>query len=265
MSFISNNLFNLDNIINLNNGVKNPVDQTIKHSKLSDNYKFVSTQELITTIESKGLTYLEESTSAVKPRDIARIGYTKHLLQFSTGFKVGDSELRLLVTNSHDGTSSVQFNIGIFRFACANGLVAGDSFYKERFIHNSNQVERMLESLERLPETLERVAKAVTLMQSTNIIQHDKYKLCNKLVELRGFKGKVSFLDILQPMRVEDTDTNSLWTIYNIVQEKMERGGYIEQFPAKQRKVRAIKSINTKLKLNKELFDFAYSLANEVA
>jgi len=244
--------------------IVNPIKQVKQHAKLSNTYKFVSTERLISEIESFGLKHNAENDNSIKPRDKDRIGYTKHLLDFSTGYKVRDNELKLLVTNSHDGTSSVQFNIGIFRFACANGLIVGDSLYKERFIHNNNQVEKMREALKQLPERLEIVANTINKMQSIEVSQSDKYLLCNKLCELRGFKGKVNFMDLLQPLRNADLN-NDLYTIYNIVQEKMERGGYLEYFPAKKRKVRAIKSINTKLKLNKELFDFAYNLTREVA
>jgi hypothetical protein len=248
----------METILQFDNVIKNPIEQFKRcDATTSEKYAFFSTQSIINKVESYGLTLVDQN--AVKPRSLDRIGYTKHLLKFNTGLTVGGNELQLLVTNAHDGTSSLKFNIGVFRLACSNGLVVGDSFYTERIVHHNKNIPRVDEVLRELPEKLRIVASMVTKMKETKLIRHDMYRLCGKVCELRGFKGKVSYLELLKPLRGADMGED-LYTIYNILQEKMMHGGYIEQFPAKQRRVRAIKSINSELKLNKELFNFAASL-----
>ena len=74
-------------------------------------------------------------------------------------------------------------------------------------------------------------------------------------------RGKVDLLtldEILAPVRSEDEGTD-LWNTFNVVQEKMIHGGFHTQLgiDTKVRKVRAIKSFEQDINLNKALFEEA--------
>ena len=65
-------------------------------------------------------------------------------------------------------------------------------------------------------------------------------------------------------MRSEDHG-DDLWTVYNILQEKMTRGGFkASADPAKKpRKVRAITAVAKDLDMNRKLFRYAAGYVTE--
>ena len=121
----------------------------------SKNYKHVNSAEIKDLFESYG--YQFSKYSEAKVRRESKKGYQKHVMEFTTNYEHNGNSLRLLLTNSHDGSGSVKLNIGIFRMVCSNGLVVGKSFYESRFIHNERQVALLSQELEKLPMILERV------------------------------------------------------------------------------------------------------------
>ena len=65
--------------------------------------------------------------------------------------------------------------------------------------------------------------------------------------------------DILEPKRDADKG-NDLWTIFNVVQEKIVNGEFHAALKgAKVRKVRKIQSFEKNIEVNKELFKLATS------
>ena len=107
-------------------------------------------------------------------------------------------------------------------------------------------------------------------MKDTNLIKEQQRELAMRGLMIRGqvskkeeskFRGKVDLLtldEILAPVRSEDEGTD-LWNTFNVVQEKMIHGGFHTQLGinTKVRKVRAIKSFEQDINLNKALFEEA--------
>jgi hypothetical protein len=71
----------------------------------------------------------------------------------------------------------------------------------------------------------------------------------------------VDINQLLMPTRNEDTG-NDLWSVFNVVQEKILEGDFNYTFGVKVRKARKIKNFNQDLKINKELFNLALEYAN---
>ena len=87
----------------------------------------------------------------------------------------------------------------------------------------------------------------------------------------RGIKADVPFMlpfdvaeEIIEPVRSEDHG-DDLWTVYNILQEKMTRGGFkASADPTKKpRKVRAITAVAKDLDMNRKLFRYAAGYITE--
>jgi hypothetical protein len=62
--------------------------------------------------------------------------------------------------------------------------------------------------------------------------------------------------ELLKPVRKED-EGNDLWSIFNVVQEKILDGDFNYVAGNRSRKARRIKNFNQDLKVNKELFAVA--------
>ena len=72
---------------------------------------------------------------------------------------------------------------------------------------------------------------------------------------------KVDINEILKPVRKEDAGKD-LWSIFNVVQEKVIEGDFVYAVGSKIRKARKIKSFKQDQKVNKELFALALEYAN---
>ena len=68
----------------------------------------------------------------------------------------------------------------------------------------------------------------------------------------------INLRDLIEPTRTEDSG-NDLWSIFNVVQEKLVHGMFNYQAGTKMRKARKIKNFRQDIELNAKL----YELANE--
>jgi hypothetical protein len=245
------------------------IDPTLATNRMvkttSENYKFQSSQELIDKITSNGFEL--ETVSYAKPRKKERYGYQKHIMIFKReDLKIDENNyVRLLVTNAHDGRSSLKFNLGIYRTVCANGLVVGDSFFSDRVIHLGNNFDRKVdEILERFVAKLPEVISLVRQMKSVEVDSRLKARIAMECVKF-AHNGEKDIVDIESVMRVRrslDKATN-LYTVFNVIQENILRGKYqyrkhvekTDQYVT--RKARAIKSIDRARKVNQHCFEVA--------
>ena len=112
----------------------------------SSKYKTLSTGEVVEFFREKGF-YISHYTEAGVRADKNR-GKTKHLVRLR---RIKDRDIKdapeILITNSHNKYTSLRLNIGIYRYACANGLIMGDTFYCERLNHIGNNIELHLEKV----------------------------------------------------------------------------------------------------------------------
>ena len=67
---------------------------------------------------------------------------------------------------------------------------------------------------------------------------------------------KVDLKELLNPTRKEDMG-NDVWSVFNVVQEKIIHGGFDYISGTKVRKARRVKNFKQDQKINKELFDLA--------
>ena len=66
---------------------------------------------------------------------------------------------------------------------------------------------------------------------------------------------------MLQPNREEDLG-NSLWNTFNVLQEKLLKGGLVYQLPqGRQQTVRALTNIDEQVRVNKGLWELAETYA----
>ena len=182
------------------------------------------------------------------------------------GEKVVDTYPRIILTNSHDGFNSFKFMLGLFRLVCSNGLVVCDNQMVDMAIRHINydfeELRKVVASaIERVPEIVN------TMNEMRNVILTDEQKtaLATEVVKLRkGVEDDKDFVveaevveDILTPVRGEDKG-NDLWTIFNICQEKMIKGGFgLRSTRNKLRRQRGITSIKKDMEFNQRLWNTA--------
>ena len=181
------------------------------------------------------------------------------------GEKIVDTYPRIILTNSHDGFNSFKFMVGLFRIVCSNGLVVCDNQMVDMSIRHINydfeELRRIVASaIEQVPGIVSTMNEMRTIM----LTDEQKTALATEVVKIRkGIEDEDYIVDtevvedILTPVRNEDKG-NDLWTIFNICQEKMIKGGFgFRGATNKFRKQRGITSIKKDMDFNQRLWQTA--------
>ena len=110
--------------------LKSLAPQVFNHqvnSKLTDKYVHIPTNTIVEDMEALGWVPYEVKTVRSRTKNAAT---KKHLIQFFNPEIVINNEEgkadmypSLLLINSHDGSTAVRFEMGVFRLVCENGLV----------------------------------------------------------------------------------------------------------------------------------------------
>jgi len=102
---------------------------------LSHIYKFIPTTEVMDVLAENNWLPTQVLQSTTRSGGAAKIPYKKHIIRFrnsendALAAELGDTFPEIVLTNSHNGTSSFKFHVGLFRLVCSNGLVIADQTF----------------------------------------------------------------------------------------------------------------------------------------
>lgn len=242
--------------------------------QVSSKYVHVPTSRVIEDLMSMGW----QPVQAAQRR--GRAGktsvFSKHMIKFQNpnliikGNEGDDVFPQIILTNSHDGTQSFKFMMGLYRLVCSNGLVIADEeFASFKIRHMGYSFEDLQELITNAVEELPKKVEVINTMKNIELTDKQQKDLAFKAFLLRQgialeseqakeVKIEDEVLEnILEVQRGEDAG-NDLWVTFNRVQEAITQGGFQGALKgAKIRKVRKIKSFEKDLKLNQQLFDLA--------
>ena len=177
-----------------------------------------------------------------------------------------EAYVRIVLQNSHDGFNSFRFMMGCYRMVCSNGCILSDAEFADFSIRHINYSFEELRGI--VAEVMNQVPVAIDKMNAMNttiLTDEQKRELAVETYKIRkGFTAEEKVNvdgktvdDLLTPMRTED-DGNSLWNVFNVLQEKMIKGGFCASGKSgKLRKQRPITSIKKDLDYNKKLWGCA--------
>ena len=233
---------------------------------VSSKYTHIPTERVIDDMELLGWKPIE--AKEVKARKLSTRGFQKHLLVFRNddvviNGKDGDTVFpQILLTNSHDGKNAFTFQAGLYRLVCENGLVIADTQFEDvKMRHMGYTFEDLQvlikEMVEKLPLTVESMnqMKAKELEQE-QILAFAKEAINTRFTEKEVNRIKIDWDAFIEPVRKEDKG-NDLWSVFNVVQEKLIEGDFDYTIGGKARKAREIKNFKQDMKINKELFELA--------
>ena len=238
--------------------------------RMSGRYGFIPTNEIVDAFSRDGWV-LTKGTEA-KVRTEARKGLQRHLLRFAhqSQLELGVRErIETILINSHDGTSSLQIGAGIFRMACANGIVVADNTVASiRLGHHKLDIDTVLNSAHTILGQAEKVSDVITCWKGTQISKEDAFHLAEQGIKLRwpdADKQPVTPQVILGVNREADVGSD-LWTVFNRIQENVIRGGQHDNsrktaFGKAFRATRGVKSLTEDVRINKSLWEIASQFA----
>ena len=269
---------------------------TTPSPEVSKKYSHIPTDKLIDDMELLGWRPID--AKEVKARTAKTSGYQKHLVVFRnpdivinhnpnglikdesspTGWRNSDGTFgkknsvdtvfpQILLTNSHDGKNAFTFTAGLFRMICENGLVIStNEFEKVSIRHMGYDFEELQiqinEMVEKLPLTVESMNKMVdTQMNQESIVNFAKDMLAVRFPEEELKRITIDMDDFITPVRDEDKG-NDLWSVFNVIQEKIIEGDFEYTVGTKHRKARQIKNFKQDMDLNSKMFDVALEYVN---
>jgi len=235
---------------------------------ITDRYTHVPTTQVIEDIIKLGW----EPIQAVQVNARKKKGFQRHMIKFINPEFIKEDSTEypeLLLSNSHDGTTSFTLDVGIFRLICSNGMVIKtEDFGSMRVRHYGYDFDvirnAVTELMDRIPEYLRQVdAMKETELETEQILEFSRRAAMlrfNNVTE-ETIEDVVDLNEFSDSTRKED-DGNGLWEVFNRVQERVIGGKFKYQMGAnnnKERKARPVKGFKSQVKLNQDLWELASS------
>ena len=178
---------------------------------------------------------------------------------------------RLILINSLDGFTKLQFFCGFFRFVCSNGLVISDaSFGSLKVRHAKTTMEDVANSIKEVLAKMDPAMETISNMSNTVLEDTKLNEFYLEALALRiNFKRPAEnpSLDkwlkynpeMLLPLHESDQGRADLWFHYNNAQERMVKGrfNYTTLADEKGRSLRQLSGLNRSLEFNRDLFRLA--------
>jgi hypothetical protein len=240
--------------------------------KTSARYAHVSTSRVIEDLAKLGWGVVD--VKEVKARK--NVGYQKHLVvlrnQDITIESKGDVVFpQILISNSHDGKNAFTFRAGLFRLVCENGLVVSDQDFEKLSIrHYGYTFEELQKTINAIVEKLPHTVESMNRLKQRQLTEPETTKFAERAIAARFGNDaefiKVDLSKLLEPTRPEDAG-NDLWSVFNVIQEKLIHGMFdytygTESIAAKMRKARKVKNFNQDMVINTKLYDLAMEFCN---
>ena len=236
---------------------------------VSTRYAFVPTYSVLDTFRQSG--YYPIMASESKVRNDENQGYQKHIIQFRSLDNLlrpnsNEEYADIVLTNSHNRTSSFIVDLAFFRIVCSNMLVVpSHSFSHHSIIHAGFNVDKVHNAIDEVTSYMPSMKNEIEKFKTINLSTLEQHSLANAAIDIRFDKAihDVNSKELLTVNRSED-ENSTLWNVFNRVQEAMIRGGVkgINKHTGKSFTSKAITSIDANLKLNKELFATVQHMAS---
>ena len=223
--------------------------------KVSSKYAFIPTTRVIDDLKSFGWHPRVMSGSKENPA-------AKHMIRFTRDGFSGVDEVKpeIVLLNSHNGLSSFNLKAGLFRLVCSNGLVVATSVFGDiRIKHINYSLPEVSRAIETFAGGIEGVMASVDQMKRSFLSPDLKRKFAEEAVGLRWdhTRDPIHFTRLLQPRRAAD-DENSVWTVMNILQEKLLKGDVQD---IRGRKMRGLTQVDSVVEFNQDLYSLAMKYA----
>ena len=173
---------------------------------------------------------------------------------------------QIVMSNAHNGLGAFRFMAGLFRMVCSNGLViAEESFANMKIRHINYTYEEVTKVINKLVEALPLTVESMNKMAETKMSQQEMINFAKDAVKSRFTEKQlkniqINYQELIEPTRREDAD-RSVWSVFNLIQEKIIHGRFNYVIEDSTRKARPITDFKKDTKVNKELFELAIEYA----
>lgn len=245
-----------------------------RHEERSARYTVIPTIDVMRGLQREGFQPFMVAQQRV--RDEGKREYARHMIRMrhASNLHLPDSAgvaNEIILTNSHDGTSSYQLLAGVFRFVCQNGMIAGDIVTNHKVRHSGNVVHNVIEGAYEVLDGFQAVDESRESMQSLVLPAPAARALAAGALAYKY--GEDEDGKSLSPVRPEEAlrvrrfedRKDDLWTTFNRIQENLVRGGLAgvtvgTDGRRRRTTTRAVTGIDADIKLNRALWRLAETL-----
>ena len=246
---------------------------TQAHESRSDRFVVVPTIDILTGLRREGFDpfFAQQANTRI----VGKAAFTKHMLRLRHRLITNaDGEaFEIILVNANDGTSSYQMVPGFFRFVCANGLMVGDSFNEVKVRHSGNAIHEVVEGAYSVLEDAPKVAAQVAAFKTIRLDKRERRVFAEVVHELRfpeahredGKPAPVEADALLKTRRSADR-VSDLWTVGNILQENVIKGGLYGRVKdangrTRRQRTRAVRGIDQSKALNRAIWSLTEKMA----
>lgn len=234
------------------------------HDSRSSRYTYIPTIEILNGLRGEGFEPFMVAQTRV--RDESHKDHTKHMIRLRHANHIGDKEANeVILLNSHNGSSSYQMLSGVFRFACANGMVCGNTHHDIRVPHKGEILDQVLDGANVILQSFGMITERREMMQSIALQAPERDAFARAALAMRydqsAGAAPIQADQLLRARRSEDAGQD-LWSTLNRVQENMIKGGlHGSRVNGRRRTTRAVAGIDQSVALNRGLWTLAEEMA----
>jgi len=238
---------------------------------VSKRYSFVPTLTAVNLLRDAGWfpVNAEQSTVRIAERD----GYQKHMIRFAkNGLSFDGERVDLVLYNSHDRGCAFRLIASVFRQICGNGLMVASEFANFSHRHIGFKPDDFVHSAGEIAASAGIIADRVDEMKAIKMTQDERGIFAQAALGLvYGAKSKnreelvqainespIQPDQLLHERRYDDKGKD-LWTLFNLVQENIMRGGLKGSTRGSNGRMRRtttrpVKALDRNIKLNQALW-----------
>ena len=148
------------------------------HEALSSKYTFIPTGRVLTGLMSAGFVPVDARQASTRRASPLHARHVVRLRRrFETVLLKDQSIPEVVFLNSHDGTSTYQLRMGIFRVVCTNGLIVSRGAFPAVCVpHRGNVVDEVIAGALRISEQFDTLAAQVERMERRRMLKDEQLR-----------------------------------------------------------------------------------------
>ena len=245
---------------------------------VSARYSFVPTLTAVDLLRDAGWFPIHAEQSGV--RVASREGFQKHVIRFArNGLSFDGERVDMVLYNSHDRGCAFRLITSIWRKICGNGLMVSSTFANFSHKHIGFQPDDFIHSAEKIASSASIIADRVDEMKVIEMTPDERGVFAQTALGLVYGAGSKTREELVQainesPIRPDqlleerryDDKGHDLWTLFNVVQENIMRGGLKGRKRGSNGRLRnvttrPVKALDRNIKLNQALWFLTEKMA----
>jgi hypothetical protein len=163
------------------------------------------------------------------------------------------------IQNSCNGSKPMELDLGAYRLVCSNGAIAHTSYSNAKVPHSEKGQYSLQEILCDLGIRTQGVMDEFNKLKDSNLSPKEAIAIATEAATLRfGKDHNINVEQLLNTVRNEDRG-DDVWTVFNRIQENLTQPQRILDENGK--KMGGVSNVDEDTRINKELFQLAYSYA----